>query len=293
MGREGLPEGRAELHEAGVPAYIFPESAARALAALTATGAGWSDPVEEPTRFAVDRERVAALLARVKEEGREHLLEHEALEVLACYGVPVVEHRVTQGEDEAAEAAAALGYPVVLKVLSPDVIHKTDVGAVRVDLRTEEEVRTAHREMLAAVAAHAPGARLEGVLVERFLKGGRETILGMITDPAFGPVLMFGLGGVYVEALGDVVFRVHPVTEVDAREMVANIRGHRLLEGLRGDAPADQAALVEAIQRISQLVGDHDTVLELDVNPFLALPEGGVAVDARVRVGEPPHPSPG
>ena len=291
MGREGLPEGRAELQEAGIPAYIFPESAARALAALCRYRRWLDAPVEEPTRFDVDRDAAAAVVARAREQGREHLLEHEALAVLAAYGVPVVEHAVTRTPDEAVRAAAALGYPVVLKTLSPDVVHKTDVGAVKVDVRSEEELRAAWSEMQHAVESAAPDARVEGVLVERFLKGGKETIVGMTTDAVFGPVLMFGLGGIYVEALGDVVFRVQPVTDGDARAMVEGIRGRRLLEGLRGEPAVDRDVLVEVIQRISQLVGDHEEILELDINPFLAMAEGGVAVDARVRVGAPAAPT--
>lgn len=289
MGREGLPEGRAQLQEAGIPAYIFPESAARAMAALGRHRRWLERPVEEPRRFEVEAGAVAAILERAREEAREHLLEHEALAVLDAYGVPVVEHRIAATEDEAARAAEGLGYPVVLKVLSPDIVHKTDVGAVKVDVRSEEELREGWREMREAVAREAPGARVDGVLVERFLTGGKETIVGMTIDPSFGPLLMFGLGGVYVEAVGDVVFRVQPVTEGDARQMVTGLRGHRLLEGVRGEAPVDRDMLVEVIQRVSQLVGDHEDILELDINPFLALAEGGVAVDARVRIGPVPR----
>jgi acetyl coenzyme A synthetase (ADP forming)-like protein len=288
MGREGLPEGKAELHEAGIPAYIFPESAARALAAMYRYRRWLDRPVSEPTRFDVDRRRVADLLAEARSEGRSGLLEHEALAMLDAYGIPTVEHRVAADEDEAVEAATALGFPVVVKVLSRDVVHKTDVGGVRVDLRTAEDVRAAVREIRDAVCRAYPSADVRGWLVERFLRGGKETIIGMSVDPSFGPVIMFGLGGIYVEALGDVSFRVSPVSREDAEDMIDGLRGRRLLEGVRGGRAADRDALCEAIQRVSQLVGDHEDIVELDINPFLAFHEGARAVDARVRLAARP-----
>ncbi|HSG46364.1 MAG TPA: acetate--CoA ligase family protein, partial [Longimicrobiales bacterium] len=284
MGREGLPEGKAELHEAGVPAYIFPESAARALAAMYRYRRWLDRPVPEPTRFQVDAPAVAAILDDALAEGRSGLTEPEALSVLSAYGIQVVDHRLATTEDEAAQAALELTGPVVLKVVSPQVVHKSDVGGVKVNLRSEEEVREAYRDIMASVSRAHPEAEIRGILVTRFLDRGRETILGMSLDPGFGPVLMFGLGGIYVEALKDVAFRIQPVSQEDAREMVASIRGRRLLEGIRGEEAVDQEALVDALQRISQLVGDHHRITELDINPFLAFPAGGVAVDARIRI---------
>ncbi len=286
MGREGLPEGRGRLQEAGIPAYTFPETAARALAALDRYRAWLERPVPEPTRFEADRDGVERILDRVEEEGREQLSELEALDVLDAYGIPTVERHVAASAEAAVEAAGDLGYPVVLKVLSPEIVHKTDVGGVITDLRTAEEVEEAYGRIRNRVQSARPDATLKGVLVERFVEGGRETIVGMTTHRGFGPILMFGLGGIYVEALQDVSFRVQPVSEVDAREMVSSIRGYKLLEGVRGEAPADVDAVVETIQRVSQLVGDHHRIAELDVNPFLVFESGGCAVDARVGIGE-------
>lgn len=282
MGRDGLPEGKAQLQQAGIPAYIFPESAARALAAMHRYHEWLQRPIPDPVRFDVDCDGVAALLEGARTDEREGLLEHEALAVLQAYGIPVVEHRVVDGVEAAVAAADELGYPVVLKALSPQVVHKTDVGAVRVDLRSAADVAAAGRDILAAVRGVA-GARLDGILVERFERGGRETIVGVHSDPAFGPVVMFGLGGIYVEALSDVTFRIQPVSEQDAREMVASIRGRKILDGVRGEPPVDREGLVAVIQRISQLVGDHPIIREVDVNPLLARPDGVVALDARVR----------
>jgi acetyltransferase len=284
MGREGLPEGRAELNDAGIPAYIFPESAARALAAMH-QHRQWRDrPVLHPERFAVDRRTVEGILDRALAAGRTQLTEVEALKVFQSYGIPTAAYRVAHSQDAAVEAAEELGFPVVLKILSPDVVHKSDVGGVRVELSSSEEVKEAYQDILQSVRSAQPDSRLEGVLVASFMQGGRELIVGVSTHPSFGPVLMFGMGGIYVEALNDVTFRIHPVTRLDAEEMIRSIRGFPLLEGVRGEPGADLITLVETIQRVSQLVGDHERIVELDLNPFLAFEEGGVAVDARIAI---------
>jgi acetyltransferase len=280
MGRQGFPEGRAELHEAGIPAYTFPESAARALDAMVRYRRWLARPVQEPTWFDVDEEAVRRIIRDARAEGRTTLKEHEALAVLEAYGVPVVAYRFVTTHQEAREAAEACGYPVVLKAVAPGVVHKTDVGAVRVDVRSQDELDAAFGELVRSLGEE--GVDLEGILVEKFVSGGRETIIGMSTDPSIGPILMFGLGGIYVEALGDVSFRLAPVSEIDALEMLDSIRGSALLEPVRAEAGVDRKSLVEGIQRISQLVIDHPEIAELDVNPFLAFPNGGLAVDCRV-----------
>ncbi len=282
MGRHGFPEGRAELHEAGIPVYMFPESAARALDAMVRYRRWLDRPVQEPTRFEVDDAAVEGILAGARAEGRSSLKEHEALGVLQAYGVPVVAHGFATTLDEAREIARTCGYPVVMKAVAPGVVHKTDVGAVRVDVRSQKELDEAYGDLVRSMGEAS--IELEGILVERFASGGRETIIGMSTDPSIGPILMFGLGGIYVEALGDVSFRLAPVSQVDAEEMLTSIRGSRLLDKLRGEAGVDRAAVVEAIQRISQLVVDHPEIEELDINPFLAFPSAGLAVDCRVRL---------
>ncbi len=293
MGREGLPEGRAELNEAGIPAYIFPESAAGALAAMNRYRVWRERPALEPERFPVARQTVEGILDRALGAGRTGLTELEAMRVFQAYGIPTIPFKVVHSEEEAVKAAGEMGFPVVLKILSPDVLHKTDAGGVSVDVRSAEEVGKAYRSMLHMVRERHPDARLEGVLVERHMKGGREVIMGMSTDPRFGPILMFGLGGIYVEALKDVSFRVHPVTRTDAEEMIRSIRGFSLLEGIRGEAPSDLKILSEVILRVSQLVGDHDRILELDLNPFLVFPSGGMAVDARIALTEGKSVPPG
>ena len=197
----------------------------------------------------------------------------------------MVAHALCTTHTEARKAAESFGYPVVLKAVAPGVVHKSDVGAVKVDIRTPAELDLAFGDMVRRLGEAE--IDLEGILVEKFVSGGRETIVGLSTDPSFGPILMFGLGGIYVEALRDVSFRLAPVSEVDAEEMIASIRGARLLEEFRGEAGIDHAPLVEAIQRISQLVVDHPRIRELDVNPLLAFTKGVLAVDCRVTL----HPS--
>jgi acetyl coenzyme A synthetase (ADP forming)-like protein len=286
MGREGLPQGLAELNAAGIPGYRFPESGVRALAAMHRHRRWLERPVGEIRGFDVDRAAVERIIAGARGEGREKLSETEVMRILEAYGIPVAPYSIARTADEAARTAAALGWPVVMKVLSPRIIHKSDVGGVIVGVEDEAELRAAFARLTTEVPARAGiGAEgVEGVLVQKMVPRGKETIIGMTLDPQFGPVLMFGLGGIYVEALKDVVFRVQPVTDVDAAEMVRAIRGIRLLEGVRGEPASDLGAVEEMIQRISQLVGDHDAIREMDVNPWMAFAEGGVAVDGRIRI---------
>lgn len=288
MGREGLPRGRAELQAAGVPAYIFPESAARALAALNRYGRWLERPVQAPATFGVRREDVVRTVESARAEGRDRLREDEAYAVLEAYGIPVAPHRLARSAEEAVEAARDLGLPVVLKVVSPHIVHKTDVGGVRLDLRDEAQVREAWAALVTAVRDRDPDAEVTGALVAPHRTEGRELVLGMSTDPTFGPVVMFGLGGIHVETFRDVSFRVPPVTEQEAREMIASIRSYPLLEGVRGEPGVDLDAVVEAVQRLSQLVEDHAEILEVDVNPLLATEAGVCALDARVRISSGP-----
>jgi len=282
MGREGLPQGRAELHRAGIPAYIFPESAARGLAALRRHREWVARPVIAPPTFAVDSAQAARLIAHARTEGRARLSEPEALALLEAYGIPVGRYVFARTPDEAAQAAARLGVPVAVKIVAPDVTHKTDVGGVRLGLTTPVEVATAAAEVLDAGRRAAGGTEPQGVLVQEMVHGGRETIVGVSREPGFGPFVMFGLGGVFVEALHDVVFRLAPIHALDAHDMLRGIRGAAVLEGFRGAPPVDFEALAEVLLRVSQLATDHPEIAEVDVNPLLAFADGVRAVDARV-----------
>ena len=282
MGSAGLPQGRAELHKAGIPAYVFPESAARGLAALLRHRTWTARPAVPVEPFPVDQARAARALAGGRAEGARKIGELQALELLAAYGIPIVETRLAASPEEAARLATAVGFPVALKAIAPELVHKTDVGGVRLGLTTPVEVAAAAAEMVDQVERAMPGLHLTGLLVQRMIAGGRETIVGMSRDPAFGPLLMFGLGGIYVEALKDVVFRVAPIQALDAHDMVRSIRGVALLDGIRGAPPVAFGALTDVLLRVSQLVMDHPQIAELDLNPLLAFPDGVLAVDARV-----------
>jgi acetyltransferase len=286
MGSEGLPQGRAELHKAGIPAYVFPESAARGLAALCRQREWVDRPVQAAPAIQVDAARAARALANggVK-GGARKLSELDALELLASYGIPVAEARVARDPGDAARIAGELGFPVVIKAVAPALVHKTDAGGVRLDLHSAAEVIASATDMIGAVTRVLPGARPQ-ILVQRMVSGGRETIAGMSRDRSFGPLVMFGLGGIYVEALQDVVFRVAPIQPLDADDMVRSIRGVPLLQGTRGAPPVDFTALQDVLLRVSQLAIDHPEITELDVNPLLAFPNGAMAVDARVMVAD-------
>jgi acetyl coenzyme A synthetase (ADP forming)-like protein len=283
LGRQGVSAGMRNLLRAGMPGYIFPESAARALAAMNRYRKWLERPEGTELRFPADAARVVEIIGRARAEEREKLSETEALEVLDAYGIPTVPWRQVHSEDEAVAAARDLGHPVVLKVISRSIVHKSDVGGVVVGLGSEREVRDGYRRMLLRVAERA-GIAPEAVLVQRMIPGGRETIVGSARDLRAGPLIMFGLGGVAVEVLKDVVFRVHPLTDVDAREMVQAIRGYPLLEGLRGEPAVDLVGLEEILQRVSQLVGEHEAVLDMDINPLVTFPDRVLALDARFRI---------
>ena len=292
MSKRGLPQGMAELSDTPIPAYRFPESAARALGAMWRYRQWLDRPVAEVRRFDVDATRVGQIIASALREDRERLTVPEAFEVLECYGIPIAPFRIATTEDDVVEAAREMGYPIVLKAVSQDIVHKTEAGAVKLDMRDEESLRVGWREIAEALDCEGPAARDAGVLVQRMWKGGRETIVGMTMEPQFGPIVMFGLGGVYVEVQRDVAFRVQPVSTVDALEMIRSLRGYKILEGVRGEQGVDLPRLSEVVERVSQMVGDHPEIREMDINPFLAFPEGqaSVAVDARFSVGPADSP---
>jgi acyl-CoA synthetase (NDP forming) len=228
----------------------------------------------------------ADVLARARAEGRTLLSEVEAKDVLREAGVPVTLTTLATSADEAVRQAEAAGYPVVLKVVSPDIAHKSDAGGVKLNLNSAEEVRAAYDAIMESCARHVPGARITGVAVQHMAPAGTEVIVGMTTDPQFGPVMMFGLGGIMVEVLKDVSFRIVPLAERDAQQMIDEIKGRPVLSGVRGQPPADIEALKRTILKVSEFVAAHPEVQELDLNPVFAYPDGALAVDARIIVSE-------
>jgi acyl-CoA synthetase (NDP forming) len=285
MGREGLPLGRAELHDAGIPAYIFPESAARALAALNRHVA-WSRqrPVAPSATPAGAAAAVRCIVAQAASQQREYLSPSEVMAVLAAYDIPMAAGAVATCPDQAAQLAAEFGFPVAMKVVAQDLVHKTDAGGVMLGIRSAEEARSAFEQLVAHIEARAPDVEVEGVLVQRMVQGGREMIAGISRDANFGAMVMFGAGGIFVEALRDVIFRLAPVDEAQAREMITGVQASRLLEPIRGLPAADRAALARAIVNLSRLATDVTEIQEIDVNPLMALPHDAVAVDARIRI---------
>ena len=223
-------------------------------------------------------------IERARSENRSVLTEIESKQVLAAAGIPVAEATLAASADDAAKAAAKAGFPVVLKIVSPDVTHKSDVGGVKIGLKDEAAVRTAYDDIIAAVSDRQPKARIEGVAVQAMARPGTEVIVGMSKDPQFGPVLMFGLGGIFVEVLKDVSFRIVPLEERDAREMIDEIKGRAVLDGVRGGEPADIGALASLLLQLSAFAEANPQVEELDLNPVFAYKDGCLAVDARIVV---------
>jgi acetyl coenzyme A synthetase (ADP forming)-like protein len=280
---EGI-KGRGDLP----PVYRFPEPAARVLAQLVRYGAWRRRPAaEEPPELPADDAAVAALLEAT---GEGYLPPDAAFRVLELYGIPVAGWRYAASREAALAAALGLAFPVVAKAHAPEVVHKSDVGAVVVGIEDEEELARA----LAAIEERleAAGHPPEGYLVQEMLRGGHEVIFGISTDPRFGPLLMFGLGGRYVEVFRDVRFGVTPLVPTEAEEMIRGIRGVKLLEGVRGEPAADFGVLVEVLLRLAQLAVRHPRIQELDINPFLAASErqAAKAVDVRIKVGLVPEP---
>jgi acetyl-CoA synthetase (ADP-forming) len=230
---------------------------------------------------------VRQVVEQARAEGRRKLLEHEALKLCELYGLPVPGYGLARSEEEAVELAERVGYPAVLKVVSPDISHKSDVGGVILGVRSAEEVRSSYRRILENVKAGAPGSRVHGVLVQRMAKPDLEIIVGGIRDPVFGPVVMFGLGGVFVEVLKDVSFRIAPLSDADVDDMVREVKGYRILEGFRGSPPRDLDALKRVILGVSRMMVEVGEIAELDLNPVILYPrgEGALIVDARVILG--------
>ena len=270
--------------------YVFPESAVNALVALDRYRIWRDKPVGEVKHFEVHKGAAQELIQDVRKQGRGDMTTEESLRLMSYYGIPVVKSISAANQQELAQIAAKIHYPVVLKGVAPDLVHKTEAGGVLMDVRGPEELLAGARKMAESVALHRghdAGAYSLGFLIQEYVRGGREVIVGMTHDPKLGPLVMFGLGGIYVETVKDVVFRVPPLTDLEARDMIKQIRGFSLLRGVRGEPPVDFDALVEILQRFSQLAEDLPEIAEIEINPLLVFPKAAEfrAVDARVRLG--------
>lgn len=223
------------------------------------------------------------LFKRVKAQRRSNLSLHESMQVLQHYKIPFVKAELAKNVEETVNSAKKIGYPVVLKISSPDIIHKTEVGGYALNLISEEEVRTAFNKIMGNVKKNAPKAKIHGMLVEKMIEEGKDVIVGGKKDPQFGQIIMFGLGGALVEVFEDVSFRVAPIGKKEAEEMIQETRGYKILKGYRGKS-YDIKALVDILLKTSKLLEQNQEIRELDINPIIVLPKGAFAVDARIMI---------
>jgi len=226
--------------------------------------------------------KTTEIFAKARRENRKSLLEPEAKAVCKEYNIPVTNFRIAETEKDAVKSAKEIGYPVVLKIISPDIIHKSDVGGVMVNLKNAEEVQDAYAQIMKNVKKHEPKAKITGVLVQEMAPSSTEVIVGAVKDPQFGQALMFGLGGIFVEVLKDVTFRIAPITDDEAREMITEVKAYPLLKGYRNTPPADIDAIVKILLSTSNLVTEHEEIKELDLNPVMVYRKGAKTVDARI-----------
>ena len=283
----GLAEGLGNkqiLSDGDIPHFMYAEPAIRTLNAMYAFREWIERSSDEPKQFNVDKSKVRQVFDEVRAQSRTTLLEEEGYKVLEAYGFSIPKKHLAQNEEECTKAVQEIGYPVVMKIASPEIVHKSDAGGVKIGLKNEDEIRQAFRTIISNAKKYKPDAKIDGILVQEMIKSGKETILGAKFDPILGPLIMFGLGGIYVEVLKDVVFRLAPLEEREATRMIESVKTINLLKGVRGEKPHDLGAIRESLQRLSQLITDFQEIEELDVNPLLVLEDGkGVrAIDIRI-----------
>jgi acyl-CoA synthetase (NDP forming) len=275
MGGNWVAEASEYLKDNGVPCYNFPEKGIKTLNALYHYARHLRLPeLEPPVYDDIDKEKVKQIFKGVKDDGRNVLFPHEAAQAIEAYGISAPASRLATTADEAVQYADEMGYPVVMKVVSPDIMHKTDIGGVELNLTNASMICIAFDEIMRKSRKAQPLAKIYGITVDKMVPRGREMIIGMSRDPQFGPMIMFGLGGIYVNYLKDVAFRLAPMNERDAQQMMEGTRSYSLLKGVRGEAPADIDALREAILRVGHLVWDFPELKDLDINPIFVYEKG-------------------
>ena len=284
----GLDEGitnREILASGDVPYYTYAEGSIRALKAML-TFTNWvKNSPGKITKFSVKKNKVKKILDNAKKQKRSALLEEEGQEILRAYGFPLPASKLAKSKKEAVAASKKIGYPVVLKIASPQIIHKSDAGGVKVNLQNAKDVENAFDTIIKNAKKYNKKADIKGVLVVEMVKGGKEMIIGSKLEPGFGPVVMLGMGGIYVEVLKDVTFKLAPMTNVEADHMISSIKTKKILEGVRGEKPSDVKKLSECIQRLSQLVSDFNEIKELDMNPVLVMEKNKGCKVLDVRIG--------
>ena len=287
MGGDEVKKGIIYLTKKRIPNFEIPESAVSTLKVMMDYNDWRAEKSYPVIEFNVDEEKVKSVFDRCRSEGRLELGELEAREILEAYRIPVPKAEVACDVEEAKKIAAGMGYPVVLKIVSPNILHKTDVGGIKVGIEDEKELEESYDDILFSVKRYMPDANISGILVQEMVKDKKETIIGISDDLQFGPMIMFGLGGIYVEVLKDVSFRIAPISEKIAREMIGEIKTIKLLKGIRGETPSDIESIVDVLLRMSQLVTDFPEIMEMDINPLFVMKrgEGSIAGDARIRIG--------
>lgn len=288
MGAGESTVGIDHLKEYDIPVFIYPEAIAKTAATICGYRKWLNRPQGKVRTFKVDSDRVKKIIKNTVKGKEGSIVGEEALEILGAYGIQVAGYRYAENADDAVAIAREISYPVVMKIATPPVLHKTEVRGVIVDLRSDEEVRKAFAELKERVGSLKKGEHFS-VALQQMITGAVETVIGMTTDPSFGPLMMFGLGGIYVEVMKDVAFRINPLTGIEAKGMIESLRSYPLLTGFRGAPPVDLAYIEETLLRLAQLVRDFDCFAEIDVNPFIVSPdrENCKAVDARFIVRDP------
>ena len=272
--------------EVNMPFFMYAEEAADGFNRLNQQRLWMEQPEGKIPCYDVDRNKVESIIKGSIAEGRDQLTTLESIDVLQAYGIRACKYGLATNEEEVAELGNSIGYPVVMKMTSKTTSHKTDVGGVRVNIQSEEQLRAEYKDLIAKLTEKGLLEGLEGVIIQEMVKGNREMVCGIATDPQYGPMMMFGLGGVFVEALKDVTFRIAPLTDLDAKSMIKSVKAYKLLQGARGTTPAQMDQIEETLLRLSQLVNDYKFIDELDINPLLISEKTGegIAVDGRIKV---------
>lgn len=282
MGEMRVRESIERLEANSIPNFSYPESAVQAFKRLSDYNAWRSLPREEVSIYRANRESVKVRISDCLRSGAAHMSEDDAVSVLSEYGFAFPRRVLARTSREAASVAAKIGFPVVMKISSPDILHKTDVGGVRLNITSRKEAEDAFIEITSNVRRLMSDAFINGVMIYEMVKQGREVIIGVTYDRTFGHMIMFGLGGIYVEVMKDVSFRIAPVSRRETISMVNEVRAHVLLKGARGERSADTEAIIEGILRVSALITDFPAIQELDINPLVVMEKGAVALDARI-----------
>ena len=287
MGKKSIEEAAKTLLSYGVPNYSYPEEAVSSMNAMYHYHVWINKPDKQYQGFPGFKEKAVRVFANAKKENRDRFTDSEVHDVLAAYGFALPKSAFARTSEEAVDAAMEIGYPVVMKIVSPQIVHKSDIGGVRVNLNSKQEVEKAFFEITTHLRNIMPAAQIYGVMIQEMVRGGKEIIMGITKDPQFGHMIMFGLGGIYVEVLKDIAFRITPLSREDAHEMIRETKTFPLLRGVRGEAEADIESIEHSLMILSQMAVDFPQIIEADINPLLVRRrgEGVVAIDARFAIG--------